>query len=335
MRFSRLFTAVDSHTEGEPARIIVGGIPYIPGNTMFEKKQYIEEQRDDIRQVLMYEPRGHNAMSGAIITAPTVPEADIGLVFIEVSGCLPMCGHDTIAACTVLLETGILPAREPVTSLVVETPAGLIRAEVEVRDSGVKGVTFQNVASFLYLKDVEAEVPGLGKIVADISYGGNFYAILPAAMVGLDIEPKNAGEFVQAGRKIRSVLNESVAVFHPENPLIQGVSHVMFTAPPTNPLAAMKNTVIYGPSGMDRSPCGTGTSARMAQLHARSQLPLNQEFVHESIIGSLFYGKLLEETRVGGYSAVIPTIRGRAYISGFNTIVVDPEDPFPRGFQLG
>ncbi len=330
-----MFTAVDAHTEGEPARIIVGGIPYIPGNTMFEKKQYIEEQWDDIRQVLMYEPRGHNAMSGAIVTAPTVPEADIGLVFIEVSGCLPMCGHDTIGACTVLLETGILPATKPVTNLVVETPAGLILAEVEVRDSGVKGVTFQNVPSFLYLKDVEVVVPGIGGVVADISYGGNFYAILPAATIGLDLEPTNAGEFIQAGRKIRSALNALVEVAHPENPLIQGVSHVMFTAPPTDPRATMKNATIYGPSGMDRSPCGTGTSARMAQLHARGQFPLDQEFVHESIIGSLFYGRLLKETKVGRYPAVIPTIRGRAYISGFNTIVVDPEDPFPRGFQLG
>jgi proline racemase len=335
VRFSRIFSAVDAHTEGEPARIIIGGIPYIPGNTMFEKKQYIEEQWDDIRQVLMYEPRGHNAMSGAIVTAPTVPEADIGLVFIEVSGCLPMCGHDTIGACTVLLETGILPAKEPVTELVVETPAGLVQAEVEVRDRGVKGVTFRNVPSFLFLKDVEVDVRGIGRVVADISYGGNFYAILPAEVIGLEIEPKNAGEFVRAGRKIRAALNEKVHVAHPENPLIQDVSHVMFTAPPTNPQATQRNTVIFGPSGMDRSPCGTGTSARMAQLHARGQLPLNQDFVHESIIGSLFYGKLLEETRVREYPAVIPTIRGRAYISGFNTIVVDPEDPFPRGFQLG
>lgn len=335
MRFKRLFTAIDSHTVGEPARIIVGGIPYIPGDTMFDKKRHIEEQWDDIRQLLMYEPRGHSAMSGAIVTAPTTPGADIGLVFIEVSGCLPMCGHDTIAACTVLLETGILPAKEPITNLVVDTPAGIVRAQVEVSEGGVKGVTFENVPSYLTLKDAEVDVPGIGRIVADISYGGNFYAILPAEMVGVPIEPQRASEFIRIGPKIRSALNEKYQVVHPENPMIRGVSHVMFTGPATNPEATMKNTVIYGPTGMDRSPCGTGTSARMTQLHARGQLPLNQPFVHESIVGSLFYGRLVGEVRVGEFPAVIPAVRGRAFISGFNTIVLDPEDPFPRGFLLG
>ena len=335
MRLKRLFTAVDAHTVGEPARIIIGGIPHIPGSTMFEKKRHIEEQWDDIRQLLMYEPRGHSAMSGAILTQPTVPGADVGLVFIEVSGCLPMCGHDTIAACTVLLETGMLPAMEPVTEVVLDTPAGVVRAQVEVGTHGVKGVTFQNVPAFLYLRDVAVDVPGLGRIVADVSYGGNFYAILPAEAVDVPLEPKHASSFVQMGREIRSALNTKVDVVHPENPLIKGVSHVMFTAPPTHPEATQKNAVLYGPSGIDRSPCGTGTSARMAQLHARGSLGLNQPFVHESIVGSLFYGQLIGEARVGDYPAVIPTIRGRAYISGFNTLVLDPEDPFPKGFLLG
>jgi len=335
LRFKRVFSAVDAHTVGEPARIIVGGIPFIPGSTMFEKKRYIEEEAYDILQLLMYEPRGHSAMSGAIITQPTTPGADIGLVFIEVSGCLPMCGHDTIGACTVLLETGILPAREPFTDLVVDTPAGVVRARVEVGESGVRGVTIENVPSFLALTDVEVEVPEVGRIVADIAYGGNFYAILPAEMVGIPVEPQRASAFTRIGPKIRAALNEAVRVVHPENPGIEGISHVMFTAPPTNPQAAGKNTVIYGPAGLDRSPCGTGTSARMAQLHARGLLPLNQEYVHESIIGSLFKGKLVAETRVGDYPAVVPTIEGRAFISGFNTLVLDPEDPFPRGFLLG
>lgn len=335
MRLKRLFTAVDAHTVGEAARIIVGGIPYIPGKTMFEKKRHIEEQWDDIRQLLMYEPRGHSAMSGAILTQPTLPEADMGIVFIEVSGCLPMCGHDTIAVCTVLLETGILPAKEPVTHLVLETPAGIVRAEVEVGAHGVTGVTFENVPAFLFLRDVEVDVPGVGRIVADVSYGGNFYAILPAAMVDIPLEPHHASSLVQAGQAIRSALNAKVEVVHPDNPLIQGISHVMFTGSPTNAEATQKNAVLFGESGIDRSPCGTGTSARMAQLHARGQFGLHQSFVHESIIGSLFSGKLIGETRVGAYPAVIPTIKGRAYISGFNTIVLDPEDPFPKGFLLG
>jgi proline racemase len=335
MRLRRLFTAVDSHTVGEPARIIVGGIPYIPGATMFDKKRQIEEQWDDIRQLLMYEPRGHSAMSGAILTQPTVPGADIGLVFIEVSGCLPMCGHDTIAACTVLLETGILPAKEPVTDLVLDTPAGIVRAQVEVGERGVTGVTFQNVPAFLFLKDVEVDVSGIGRIVADIAYGGNFYAILSAEMVNLPLLPENASRFAQVGGEIRSALNAKVEVTHPDNPRIRGVSHVMFTGEPTKPEATKKNAVLYGPSGIDRSPCGTGTSARMAQLHARGQLGLNQPFVHESIIGSLFYGRLVGEAKVGSYQAVIPTIKGRAFISGFNTIILDREDPFPKGFVLG
>src|SRR5512139_3913822 len=196
MRLKRLFTVVDSHTVGEPARIVVGGIPHIPGNTMFDKKRQIEEQWDDIRQLLMYEPRGHGAMSGVILTQPTVPGADVGLVFIEVDGCLPMCGHATMAVCTVLLETGMLPAKEPVTDLVLDTPAGIVRAQVEVGAHGVKGVTFQNVPAFLYLRDVAADVPGLGRIVADISYGGNFYAILPAAAVDVPLEPRHASSFV-------------------------------------------------------------------------------------------------------------------------------------------
>jgi len=335
MRLKRLFTAVDSHTVGEPARIIVGGIPYIPGATMFEKKRHIETQWDDIRQLLMYEPRGHAAMSGAILTQPTVPGADIGLVFIEVSGCLPMCGHDTIAACTVLIETGILPATEPVTPLVLDTPAGIVRAQVAVGPHGVTGVTFQNVPAFLALRDVDADVPGVGRIVADVAYGGNFYAILPAAMVDVPLEPKSATRLAQIGDAIRSALNAKIEVVHPENREIRGVSHVMFVGPPTHAEATRKNAVLYGPSGIDRSPCGTGTSARMAQLHARGELGLHSPFVHESIIGSLFRGELIGETRVGEFPAVLPTICGRAFISGFNTIILDPEDPFPTGFLLG
>lgn len=335
MKFKRLFTAVDSHTVGEPTRVIIGGIPYIPGATMFEKKRHIEEHWDDIRQILMYEPRGHSSMSGSIVTQPTVPGADIGIVFIEVSGCLPMCGHGTIGTCTVLIETGILPAKEPFTDLVLDTPAGIVKARVEVEGASVKGVTIQNVPSFLYLKDVEVEVPEHGRIVVDVSYGGNFYAILPAEMVGLPIEPAYSSDLIRAGQRIRAALNAAVQVAHPENPYINTISHVMFTGPATDPEAHAKNTVMYGPAGLDRSPCGTGTSARMAQLHARGELPLGRRFVHESIIGSLFQGELVEETRVGEYAAVVPTIRGRAYITGFNTIVVDPDDPFPRGFLLG
>ena len=335
MRFKRIITAVDSHTEGEPARIVIGGIPYIPGDTMFEKKRYGEQNLDHLRTMLMYEPRGHNAMSGAIITQPTVEEADMGIVFIEVSGWLPMCGHGTIAACTVLVETGIIEAQEPVTKIVLDTPAGIVRAEVRVENGSVKGVTIWNVPSFLYKSDVEVDVPTLGRVKVDIAWGGNFYAILPAESVGLKVAPEYAADLINYGRKIRRAIYEQVEVAHPENPLINCVTHVEFSAPPTHPEATMKNAVIYGPGQIDRSPCGTGTSAKMATLYAKGELGLNEEFVHESIIGSLFYGKLVEETQVGSYSAVVPTISGRAYIMGIQQFVLDPEDPFPAGFYLG
>ncbi len=335
MKFKRIITAVDSHTEGEPARVVIGGIPYIPGDTMFEKKRYGEQHLDHLRTMLMYEPRGHSAMSGSIITQPTVEGADIGIVFIEVSGWLPMCGHGTIATCTVLVETGIIEPQEPVTKLVLDTPAGIVRAEVKVENGSVKGVTIWNVPSFLYKSDVEVDVPTYGRVKVDIAWGGNFYAILPAESVGLEVTPEHATDLINCGRKIRQAIYEQVEVAHPENPLIDRVTHVEFSAPPTHPKATMKNAVIYGPGQIDRSPCGTGTSAKMATLYAKGELGLNEEFVHESIIGSLFYGKLVEETQVGSYRAVVPTISGRAYIMGIQQFVLDPEDPFPTGFYLG
>lgn len=337
MKFKRMFTAVDSHTVGEPTRVVIGGIPHIPGATVFEKKRYVETQMDDVRQLLMYEPRGHSAMSGSIVTAPCHPDADIGIVYIEVSGCLPMCGHGTIGTVTVLLETGIFPITGPEVKLVLDTPAGLVLATAECDDYKVKSVTLQIVPSFVILTDLEADVPGIGHIRCDVSYGGNFYAILPAEMAGVTIDPRNANQLIDTGRRIRAALNDVVGdtVVHPENPGIGGVSHVMFTAEPTNPRAHKKNMVMYGPGGLDRSPCGTGTSARMAQMHARGELGLNQDFVHESTIGSLFTGRLVGETRVGDYPAVIPTVKGAAYIMGLQQFLLDPDDPFQSGFLLG
>lgn len=335
MKFKKMITAIDSHTEGEPARVVIGGIPDIPGNNMFEKKRYGEQNLDQLRTLLMYEPRGHSGMSGSIITQPTVEEADMGIVFIEVSGWLPMCGHGTIAACTVLVETGIIEAQEPVTKIVLDTPAGIVRARVKVEDGSVRGVTILNVPSFLYQSDVEVDVPTLGRVKLDIAWGGNFYAILPAESVGLEIAPEHAMDLIDYGRKIRQAIYEQVEVAHPENPLINRVTHVRFLAPPTRPEATMKNAVIYGPGQIDRSPCGTGTSAEMAARYAKGQLNLNEEFISESIIGTLFYGKLVEEAQLNSYKAVVPTISGRAYIMGIQQFVLDPKDPFPAGFYLG
>jgi proline racemase len=274
-------------------------------------------------------------MSGNIITEPASPEADVGIIFIEVSGFLPMCGHGTIAACTVLVETGIVEAREPVTEITLDTPAGLVKAKIRVEDGITKDVTIQNIPSFLLKSDVEVDVYTLGRVKLDIAWGGNFYAIVPAASVGLDLIPERAKDIVDYGTKIREAVYEQVEVVHPENPAINRCTHVRFISLPTNPKATAKNAVFYGDKGIDRSPCGTGTSAELAFRHAKGELKLNEEFVSESIIGTLFYGKLIEETKVGSLPAVVPTIRGSAYITGLQQFVLDPRDPWPGGFYLG
>ena len=232
MKFKNIITAVDSHTEGEPARVIIGGaVPAIIGKTMFEKWLYAKKNLDNFRTMLMYEPRGHSAMSGSIVMQPTTPQADIGVLFIEVSGWLPMCGHGTIATCAVLIETGIIKAVEPITKFTLDTPAGLVGAEVEVKDGKAKRVTIKNVPSFLYKSDVEVNVPEIGKLKLDIAYGGNFYAILPAKDVGLEVKPELNNELIEVGRKIRVAVNEQVKVVHPENPKIDFCSHVRFFGP--------------------------------------------------------------------------------------------------------
>ena len=335
MKFKRLIAAVDSHTEGEPARVVIGGVPSVPGGTMVEKWLWAQENLDELRTMLMFEPRGHGAMSGTIITPPASPEADVGVIFIEVSGFLPMCGHGTIATCTVLVETGIIEAKEPVTEITLDTPAGLVRAKVRVEDGVAKDVTIQNIPSFLYRSDVEVDVAGLGRVRLDIAWGGNFYAIVPAESVGLEVVPERAREIVDYGARIREAVYEQVEVVHPENPAVNSCTHVRFIAPPSHPEATWKNAVFFSAEGVDRSPCGTGTSAEMAMRHAKGELELNQEFVSESVIGSLFYGKLIEETRVGTLPAVVPTIRGSAYLMGFQYFALDPRDPWPQGFYLG
>lgn len=335
MKFKRIISAIDSHTEGEPARVVIGGVPIIPGNSMQEKWQWAKENLDDLRKMLMFEPRGSNIMSGCIFTAPCTPGADIGIIYIEVSGFLPMCGHGTIAACTVLVEAGIVPVTKPVTELVLDTPAGLVRARISVEDGVAKDVTIQNIPSFLYKSDLVVNVPDLGKVKLDIAYGGNFYAIVSAESVGIDLSPQAAKEIVRKGSLIREAVFEQVEVAHPLNPAINRCSHVRFTSTSRNPVATTRNAVLYSAEAIDRSPCGTGTSAEMACRYSKGLQKLNDEFVSESIIGSLFYGRLIEETKVGPYMAVIPTIRGTAYISGIQQFVLDPRDPWPSGFYLG
>jgi proline racemase len=274
-------------------------------------------------------------MSGSIVLPPISPDADLGVVFIEVSGCLPMCGHGTIGTCTVAIETGLVKATEPVTLVKLDTPAGRVVAEATVQNGRVKKVKITNVPSFLYRKDVTVTVPTLGKLTLDIAYGGNFYAILPVKSVGLSLDKSDVQPLIEAGMNIMKSVREQVPLDHPLNLDINDIKHVMFTGPPDVDGAHAKNTVIIHPGTFDRSPCGTGTSARMAQLFFEGKLALNQDFVHESIIGTLFTGRLLEQVQLTtNVPAVVPTIEGRAWISGFQNFVLDPEDPFPAGFLI-
>ena len=335
MYFERMITAVDSHTEGMPTRVITSGFNSIPGKTMFEKKKYVEEHLDHLRTLLMFEPRGHGSMSGSILLPPSNPAADLGVVFIEVSGCLPMCGHGTIGTCTVAIETGLVKMKEPITQITLDTPAGLVTAEAKVSNGRVRSVKIRNVPAFLYRKDVDVKVDEFGKVRLDVAFGGNFYGILPAESVGLSLDKRNSEALIDCGMKIMNAVRRQIPLVHPMHSAINEIKHTMFTGPPTVQGADAKNTVVLYPGALDRSPCGTGTSARMAQLHARGELPLNTDFVHESIIGSLFTGRLeKEEQLTAEITAVVPTIEGRAWITGFQQFVLDPEDPFPAGFLL-
>ena len=333
MRSSRVLHAVDSHTEGMPTRVITGGVGTIPGATMAERRLHFMEHMDDLRLLLMREPRGHSAMSGAILQPATREDADWGVLYIEVSGCLPMCGHGTIGVATVLVETGMVPVTEPVTTVRLDTPAGLVVVDVAVEDGRAKHVTLTNVPSFSTALDQAVKVPGFGEVTYDMAYGGNFYAILPLEQLGLPFERTSGQEILQAGLAVMDAINEQARPVHPERPDIAVCHHVQLTAPGTDGAHSRNAMAIY-PGWFDRSPCGTGTSARMAQLHARGELALGEDFVNESFIGTRFTGRLVEQTEVGGLPAVVPTIQGRAWITGTAQYLLDPSDPFPAGFTL-
>jgi proline racemase len=331
MRSRLAISAVDSHTEGMPTRVVTGGIGDLPGDTMAERRRHVIRDRVDLRTLLMYEPRGHAAMSGAILQSPTRPDTDVGVVFIEASGCLPMCGHGTIGVATVLVETGMVTVEEPVTVIRLDTPAGVVEARVEVDGGRAVSVTIRNVPSYLHLRDERIEVKGFGHLTVDVAWGGNFYTILPAASVGLAVTPGRHDELVAAGLAIMGAVNEQLNFSHPEQPDIDQCHHVVLSEPATTTSAARAAVAIH-PGWLDRSPCGTGTSARMAQMYARNELSLDEDFAHESTIGTRFVGRLVERARVGGYDAVVPTVRGRAWLTGIATYLLDPDDPFPAGF---
>ncbi|MGW7002406.1 proline racemase family protein [Streptomyces sp. NPDC054933] len=333
MRSIRTITAVDSHTEGMPTRVVTGGVAPIPGETMADRRRHFAEHLDGLRQFLVNEPRGHPAMSGAILQPPTRDDADWGVLYVEVSGLLPMCGHGTIGVATVLVETGMVPVAEPETTIRLDTPAGLVIARVAVRDGAAERVTLRNVDSFAVAQDAKVAVPGLGTVRYDLAYGGNFYAIVELDAVGLPFDRERKQEILAAGLSLMEAVNQHDRPRHPIDPLISGCKHVQFLAPGSTAQHSRHAMAIH-PGWFDRSPCGTGTSARMAQLHARGELPLHTEFINESFIGTRFTGRLVEETTVGGLPAVVPEISGRAWITGTAHYLLDPTDPFPHGFVL-
>ena len=333
MHSKRMFTAVDSHTEGMPTRVITGGVGVIPGATMNDKRLYFMENLDDIRLFLMNEPRGHAAMSGAILQAPTREDADWGVLFIEVSGCLPMCGHGAIGVATVLVETGMVEVLEPVTMIRLDTPAGLVIARVAVSDGHADSVTIENVPSYSERLDDTVVVPGYGTVPYSLAFGGNFYAMVDLDAVGLQFERGNQQEILAAGLAVMDAINATNPPRHPEIDGLDHCHHVEFIAPGSTAQHSRHAMAIY-PGWFDRSPCGTGTSARMAELWARGELALDQDFVNESFIGSRFTGRLVRETTVAGIPAVVPTITGRAWVTGIGQYLLDPADPFPTGFQF-
>jgi proline racemase len=334
VRTSRVLHAVDSHTEGMPTRVVTGGVGVIPGATMAERRTYFMEHMDGLRTFLMCEPRGHSAMSGALLQPPVRPDADWGVVYIEATGCLPMCGHGTIGVATVLVETGMVPVTSPVTTIRLDTPAGLVVASVQVgSDGAAQAVTFENVPAFAVGLDQTVKVPGLGEVSYDMAFGGNFYPILPLESVGLPFDHAAKQQILDAGLAIMAAINDSDLPVHPSDASIRGCHHLQFVAPGSS-AEHSRNALVIHPGYFDRSPCGTGTSARMAQLHARGSLGIGEDFVNESFIGTRFTGRLVSETTVSGRPAVIPAITGRAWVTGTAQYMLDPSDPFPEGFII-
>ncbi len=330
---SHTFFCIDAHTCGNPVRVVAGGAPPLPAASASERRTRFMADYDWIRTGLMFEPRGHDMMSGSVLYPSTRTDCDIGIVFIETSGCLPMCGHGTIGTVTVAVERGLVTPKEP-GLLRLDTPAGLVEARYRQEGEHVESVRLTNVPAYLHAEGVKIDCPGLGELAFDVSYGGNYYAILEPQANYRDMADFPPGEILRLSPIMRRLLNEAIAPVHPENPTIRGVSHILWTGKSTNPKAHARNAVFYGDKAIDRSPCGTGTSARMAQLAAKGRLKPGDEFVHESIIGSLFIGRVEGLAKVGNHAAIIPSVEGWARITGYNTIFIDDRDPYARGFQL-
>lgn len=336
MRWKRTLSVVDCHAEGESGKVIVGGVGQVPGKTMFDKRVHLETHMDDIRKLVLFEPRGAVWHNANIILPSNDPQADMGYVILESTEYPAMSGSNTMCVATVLLETGILPMNEPVTDLVLESPAGLIKVHCTCKDGKVTSVKLVNQPAFCYYQDVSIEVPDLGTLSVDVAYGGMTYVLVQSKDVGLAIEPSEARDVVALGQKIKLAAAEQLSVEHPENPAIPGITQTEFTGPLREQDGQLisRNAVVVSPGRCDRSPCGTGSSARLAALHAKKLIRPGQVLVHESITGSKFYCAVESETNVGKYPAVIPSIAGQAWISGLYQMGIDPTDPYQNGFTL-
>jgi proline racemase len=333
MQAKRVLQVVDSHTEGMPTRVVVGGVGVVPGATMSERRLHLMEHMDDLRTLLMFEPRGHAAMSGAILQPASRPDADWGVLYVEVTGFLPMCGHGTMGVATVLVETGMVPVTEPVTTIRLDTPAGLVVTEVAVEGGRARSVTLRNVDSFVLGLDRSVNVPGIGTVAYDIAFGGNFYTIVRAEDLGVDFSRDNKDGILAAGMALMAAINDADVPVHPVDPAIRGLRHVQVLAPGSD-AAHSRHAMVISPGWFDRSPCGTGTSARLAQLHARGELAVGQDFVNESFIGTHFVGRVAETTEVAGLPAIVPLITGRAWLTALSQVLLADDDPFPAGFLL-
>ncbi|GAA3744226.1 4-hydroxyproline epimerase [Flavobacterium ginsengisoli] len=332
----KTFFCVDAHTCGNPVRVVAGGGPNLQGNSMSEKRQHFLKEYDWIRKGLMFEPRGHDMMSGSILYPPSDPANDVGILFIETSGCLPMCGHGTIGTITIAVEEGLVTPKTP-GIIKMEAPAGLVHIEYQQTGKKVDWVRLTNVKSYLAAEGLTIDCEELGEIVFDVAYGGNYYAIVDPQKNFSGVQDYTASKIIQYSQEVRKKINEKYPDYfiHPQNDTIRDVSHMLWTGTPIDPTSSGRNAVFYGDKAIDRSPCGTGTSARMAQLHAKGKLKKGEEFIHESYIGSKFIGKVVEETSIGDIPAIVPSIQGWAKVYGYNTIVIDEnDDPYAFGFQV-
>jgi proline racemase len=333
MRWSRTITTIDAHTGGEPLRIITSGLPSLKGETILERRRWMRDNHDEIRRILLWEPRGHADMYGAILTPPVSPEADYGVLFLTNEGYSTMCGHGIIALTTALLETGAFPMQAPETTIIFDAPAGLIRAGARINDDQVESVAFVNVPSFQFAKDVEHEL-STGKITVDIAYGGAFYALVDAKQLGTSVRKERIGELIALGMEVKRAVEAKLDVVHPFESDLRGIYGTIISDDPMTEDGDGRNVTVFAESEVDRSACGSGTSAKLANLYANGQIKIGQRYVHESIIDTIMTGEVLSETAIGDIPAVITEISGRGFITGFHTFVVDPDDPTRQGFLV-